>query len=167
LNRPEIAGAIHAQLQALGGDAAIELRAWVVTPEHLHLFFTLTGRLTVGPIVGRLKAKTRASLLVQALRWQGNFYEHRLRPGERVEDVLRYLFLNPYRAKLVSLTETYPHGGIGATDAEWLRATLDDQHPFPEWPGSVSPVAGALEGARKRADLRPGRCSTGWRGSWR
>jgi REP element-mobilizing transposase RayT len=135
LNRPEIAGAIHAQLQALGGDASIELRAWVVMPEHLHLFFTLTGRLTVGQIVGRLKAKTRASLLVQALRWQGNFYEHRLRPDDRVEDVLRYLFLNPYRAKLVSLTDTYPHCGISATDAEWFRPTLDDNHPFPEWLG--------------------------------
>lgn len=133
LNQPAVADAIREQLQAFVTDGSLELRAWVVMPDHLHLFFRVTGRLEVGQIVGRLKAKTRPTLSATALGWQGNFYEHRLRADDKVEDVLRYLFLNPYRAKLLRPTETYPHFGLGAADAAWFLPTLDADRPYPEW----------------------------------
>lgn len=133
LNRPETAAAIKEQICALEGDAAFVLQAAVIMPDHLHLLGIVTGQLSVGQIVGRLKAKTRAGLLAAGLRWQGNFFEHRMRPEDPLEDVLRYLFLNPYRAHLLSPTETYPWFWLGPTEAAWFRPTLDDDRPFPEW----------------------------------
>jgi hypothetical protein len=56
-----------------------------------------------------------------------------LRPDDRCEDVLRYVFLNPYRAKLVSSTATYPHFWLGDAEARWFRPSLNDDRPFPKW----------------------------------
>lgn len=133
LNRAEIAGAIREQIDALERDTALVLQAAVIMPDHLHLLGIVTGQLTVGQLVGRIKAKTRASLLDAEMHWQGNFYEHRLRPDDPIEDVLRYLFLNPYGAELLAPNETYPWFWLGQKEAAWFRPTLDHQRPLPAW----------------------------------
>jgi hypothetical protein len=114
-------------------DGVFLPRGWVIMPDHLHLFFALTERLSLGQIIGRLKAKTRSTLVGANLSWQGNYYEHRLRPNDAVEEVLRYLFLNPYRAGLVKPSEQYPHFWLSASDSEWFTPTLNNDRPFPEW----------------------------------
>ena len=113
-------------------DRALCARAWVIMPDHLHLFFELE-QLAIGQVVGRLKVRTRAALRADALAWQGNFYEHRLREGENAEDVLRYLWLNPYRAQLVPPNATYAHFWMCAKDRAWFVPSLDDARPLPEW----------------------------------
>ena len=95
LNFSSVASAIKTELDAIESDGVIVLRTAVLMPDHLHLFFRLTGSLSLGQIIGRLKTKTRSSLLASNLRWQGNNYEHRLRPDEYVEDVGRYIFHKP------------------------------------------------------------------------
>ena len=102
-------------------------------PDHMHLFLNTSGRLSLGQILGRLKAKTRLWLLDENLCWQGNYYEHRLGPEDRAEDVLRYIFLNPYRSKLLGQGDTYPHFWQCSDDAEWFQPALDDHRPLPDW----------------------------------
>jgi putative transposase len=133
LNSSESADAITRELHSMETDGAVTLRGWVIMPDHLHLFLRATGTLTLGQVIGRLKAKTRPALEHRGLRWQGNYYEHRLRPEDFAEDVLRYLYLNPYRAQLVAATEMYPHFWLSAEDAAWFRPLIDDERPFPEW----------------------------------
>ncbi len=133
LNRPDTAATIKEQICALESDAVFTLQAAVIMPDHLHRLGLVTGQLTVGQMVGRLKAKTRPALLTVGLRWQGNFFEHRLRPDDPREDVLRYLFLNPYRARLLPPTEAYPWFWLGPTEAAWFQPALDDDRPFPVW----------------------------------
>jgi REP element-mobilizing transposase RayT len=127
------AAAIRNELELIANDGTIVSRAWVIMPDHLHLFFALTGRLAIGQVAGRIKAKTRLALAASGLQWQGNYYEHRLRPGDAAEDVLRYLFLNPYRAALLPPTKAYPLFWMSEKDAEWFHPTLEDGRPFPEW----------------------------------
>ena len=133
LNQPAAAAAIKEQIRALEDDGAFTLQAAVIMPDHLHLLGIVTGRLSVGQIVGRLKTKTRPALLAVGLHWQGNFFEHRLRPDDRSEDVLRYLFLNPYRARVLPPTGIYPWFWLGPVESAWFRPTLDDDRPFPAW----------------------------------
>ena len=102
-------------------------------PDHLHLLVSLTGELPLGRIVARLKSKTRRSLAANNVRWQGNYYEHRLREGDALETVLRYCFLNPYRAGLIKPDQIYPHFWMHDEEARWFRPTLDEGHPFPGW----------------------------------
>ena len=133
LTSPLVAHEIWDQLTAMENAAVLIVRAGVVMPDHLHLVLTLGESLELGQAVGRLKAKTRRSLLATGLGWQGNFHEHRLRPGDALEDVLRYVYLNPYRARLVPASETYPWFWLGLAEADWFRPTLDDGRPYPEW----------------------------------
>ena len=132
LQAGELPKAIARELDSMLADKVAELRAWVLMPDHLHLFVVATGRLTLGQIVGRLKAKTRSALLERGLCWQGNYFEHRLRPDDPVEDVLRYIYLNPHRG-LVMPGGTYAHFWLCPADTEWFNPTLNDNRPFPEW----------------------------------
>jgi len=102
-------------------------------PEHLHLFIKLHGSLDISRCVARLKSKTNPLLHSHDLRWQGNFYEHRLRSDDPVESVIRYLHLNPYRGNLVATSEVWPWFWLGQEEAGWFIPLLDDRKPFPEW----------------------------------
>lgn len=124
LNDSAPASAIARELHFMATDGGVVPRAWVIMPDHMHLFIIATGDLTLGQVIGRLKTKTRGALAARGLAWQGNYYEHRLRPDDVAEDVLRYLYLNPYRAGLVSAAETYAHFRLGEAERPWFYPTL-------------------------------------------
>lgn len=129
LSSPRIAAALRSEIDALDADASWYLHGAVIMPDHLHFLATLGSRLTLGQAIGRLKAKTRALLATTKLRWQGNYFDHRLRPDDSIESVLRYMFLNPYRGQLLPPTERYPWFWLGAEESEWFHATPADQLP--------------------------------------
>lgn len=93
--------------------------AFTVMPDHVHWLFQLGARLSLGRVIGRFKAETRASLAGAGLRWQRDYFERRLRPDESSEDFGRYIFLNPYRADLLRLESTWP--GWSCPDVERME----------------------------------------------
>ena len=132
---PGIAPALLAETHRLTADGAWALRCLTVMPDHAHLFFTLGARLTLSQAMARLKTKTQALLRPQGAGWQENFYDHRLRPEDSAESVIRYLWLNPPRAGLVAEGDTWPYFYCRDEDWEWLRDLTDNGQPFPEWLG--------------------------------
>lgn len=98
---------VRAALHTLHSLGDAEVLAASLMPDHLHVLFTLGARLSVGQVMAKLKAfsrdKGRASW-----RWQQDGFEHRLRPGEAIEDYGFYIFMNPYRARLLPMTGTWP-----------------------------------------------------------
>jgi REP element-mobilizing transposase RayT len=133
LNVVALAPTLRAEIMAVERDGHCRVMGAVIMPNHMHLLVELSGTLPLSRIVARVKSKTRAALNRHQLRWQGNFYEHRLRGADSVEDVLRYLLLNPYLAGLVALAETYPWFWLHPDEAVWFRAGLDNDRPYPEW----------------------------------
>jgi len=133
LTAPAIARALRDECQAIERDAHWRQRAAVIMPDHLHVLVCLTGRLEISRCVARLKTKTKLVLNAARLVWQTNFYEHRLRAGDPVEAVVRYIFLNPDHAALVPPGETYPHFWLGESESAWFTPTTDIGRPFPEW----------------------------------
>ncbi len=133
LNEDPIATAIVSELLSMEADGAVAPRAWVIMPDHLHCLMQTTSRLSLSQVIGRIKSKTRRALEARNSMWQGNYYEHRLRPDDPIAEVLRYIFLNPYRAGLIPQTATYPHYWIRTEERDWFSATIDDNRPFPEW----------------------------------
>lgn len=97
LQSPAVVANIKTEVSLLERDGALSFQAGAIMPDHVHLLIVVQGKLTLGRIVGRLKSKSRATLMNHQLTWQGNFFEHRLRSSDRIEDVVRYLFLNPFR----------------------------------------------------------------------
>jgi REP element-mobilizing transposase RayT len=76
--------------------------AFTAMPDHIHWLLELGPRLSLGRVLARFKAQTRTALFTSGLSWQRDFFEHRLRSEESVEDYAFYVFLNPHRANLIS-----------------------------------------------------------------
>jgi len=73
-----------------------------VMPDHFHLLCVWTGNhSSVSKTLGKAKTLIRRNLGWKNLLWQDNFFEHRLRPEECVERYALYLFLNPFRSRLI------------------------------------------------------------------
>jgi putative transposase len=117
----------------LHAEALWRLRCLTVMPDHAHLFFTLGSRLTLSQLFGRLKHDTRTDIRAHHVDWQDNFYDHRLRPNDSREATIRYIWLNPYRAGLVSARETWPYFYCCEEDWEWFGGLTDKGLPNPAW----------------------------------
>ncbi|WP_044891929.1 hypothetical protein [Opitutus terrae] len=78
---------------------------------------------------GRLSPALRS----HQLRWQDGYYEHRLRPNEDRLPVFLYIFLNPYRAKLVGANERYSAYFCRDEDWVWFEPLTNSSVPFPAW----------------------------------
>jgi REP element-mobilizing transposase RayT len=128
-----LATALRGEVSAIEADGHWVLRAGVFMPNHLHLLVRVVGRLPIARCVARFKTKTRSALLAHELGWQPNFYEHRLRPDDRVEDVVGYIFLNPYHGGVVSPGAAYPWFWLGVEEDVWFSPGTDHGRPFPEW----------------------------------
>ena len=115
----DVAEAFVAEAGKLTIEAVWTLRCLTVMPDHVHLFFTLGAKLTLSQVVARLKTKSQKFLHSQGCDWQINFYDRMIRKEDSVEDVIRYIYLNPFRAGLISLHETWPN--FYCCEEDWSR----------------------------------------------
>lgn len=129
----DVAKAILAELNAIERDQHWVQRAGVLMPDHLHLLVRLNGGLALSRCVARLKSRTRSALSAKGWVWQPNYYEHRLRPGEPVSAVIRYLYLNPYRAGLLRTDEAYPWYWLGRDETTWFEGDASQVERELEW----------------------------------
>lgn len=103
----------------------IEFQCSTVMPDHIHVLFTLGTRLSLSQVVRKYKQLTKSALHKNRLEWQSNYYDHRLRFEDSAESFARYMFLNPYRKKLLSINETW---------AWWTRS----RNYLPEFYAAIS-----------------------------
>ncbi|HUR58912.1 MAG TPA: hypothetical protein VM029_14460 [Opitutaceae bacterium] len=129
LTPDDLATDVNGEIVALERDGHWRLSCAVIMPDHIHVL----ARLTESTTLDRIGARTREVLGATDIRWQGNFYEHRLRPDDPTEPVLRYLHLNPYRANLLAVHEHWRWFWLGEEERHWFEPMLDDGRPFPEW----------------------------------
>lgn len=133
LTSPVVAPALRAEIEHIESDGYWTIRGAVIMPDHLHLLATLHDKLPLSRVIARFKSKSRPTLAAAGLKWQGNYYEHRLREAESIAGVLLYIFLNPYRAGLLPASNTYPWFWLGLREANWFNPRLDDGKPFADW----------------------------------
>jgi Transposase and inactivated derivatives len=133
LQNSEVTNVIKEEIRSLEGDGTLRFHAGVIMPDHLHLLIVAYEKLTLGQIVGRMKFKSRTVLSNHQLEWQGNFFEHRLRSSDRIEDVVRYMYLNPHRSEMAEVSRDDSLFWMSAEVEEWFRPLLDQGRPFPEW----------------------------------
>ena len=129
-----------AGLRAMDADHTWQLRSAIVLPDHLHVLAILGERLTLGQSVGRLKAKTKASLratsatsIASPIASKRDFYDYCVRPDENRLALVPYIFLNPYRASLCATGDRWPCYHCRESDWSWFKDQLDAERPVPEW----------------------------------
>lgn len=88
--------------------------AYCLMPDHLH--FLAEGLDPASDLLHLLKSfKIKSSRKYTARTglplWQRGFYDHVLRPGEQLESVAWYIWLNPVRKRMVSIASDYPFSG--------------------------------------------------------
>ncbi|GAB5561413.1 MAG: hypothetical protein SynsKO_30600 [Synoicihabitans sp.] len=109
-----------------------ELLTGVVMPDHVHLIVSLDGALTIGQWVARFKSQSMRATGFSG-KWQRDFWEHRIRPRESIEDYGLYVFLNPYRAELIGSEKAWPGWWSAESDCFRFQQHLHNGVPPKEW----------------------------------
>ena len=133
LGQHPCADSVIAVLRAWHDEHDGAILAATVMPDHVHVLFELGQKLTAGRCVGRWKSDVRRAISFSH-DWLRDFYEHRLLPDEPAEDHSLYIFLNPYRARLVSAGKPWPWWWAPAPRRFRFSEMLDvDGGPPREW----------------------------------
>ena len=109
------------------------LRCVAIMPDHIHLLFQLGDKLPLGKAIARLKSKTHAPLQKRNLRWQKGYFEYTMRSQEDRLPLFLYIYLNPYKAALISAGDIWPWFECGQEDKAWFSGFLHEGLPEPEW----------------------------------
>lgn len=139
--QPVVARRALAALRTLEADHNIGLLAATLMPDHAHLLFTLGPTFTLGQTMAKFKnlARNRGR---EPWRWLDDGFEHRLRPDELAEDYAFYIFMNPYRARLVAMAGVWPWWLCpNAAHFRFLTHLHPDGTPPHEWLDQVEATA--------------------------
>ncbi|MEI6970801.1 MAG: transposase [bacterium] len=94
------------------------LHAFVVMPDHWHCLLSLAGEKTLGKtveVIGR-RARYLARQRAETIGWVSGFHDRKIRAGESVTDIVRYIENNPVRKTLVG------------NASEWLWSSANPQY---------------------------------------
>ena len=117
---PEIGRAILDSIRLRNEKKIWHCELAVLMPDHIHLILNFPDESSMVGVVRNWK-----SWLAKAhgIRWQKNFFDHRLRNVQEVGEKAEYVWLNPVRAGLVARTKDWPYVWL----AEGLLPTLGER----------------------------------------
>lgn len=102
-------------------------------PDHVHSLFRLGASLTLSQVAGKLKQLSRKKSGVSPISWQGGYHDHKLRSDDELHPILHYIYMNPYRAKLIPRDQIWPYTHIHPEQWAWFKKLLNKDCPYPEW----------------------------------
>ncbi len=82
------------------------LELMLLMPDHLHALIAIDGEVSLSKVIGNFK---RATSRFADVRWQRNFFDHRLRNDESSDEKEVYIRQNPVRARLIEREEDWPY----------------------------------------------------------
>ena len=74
--------------------------------DHLHMLATFGPDASMEKVIRNWKRHTARNI---GIRWQRDFFDHRLRSDESFEEKAAYILHNPVRARLVTRFEDWPY----------------------------------------------------------
>jgi putative transposase len=123
-------------------DGDVVFHCGTVMPDHIHFLFTLGDRLLLSQVIAKFKCITKKAILANDVAWQDNFFDHRVRVDVGLEQLARYIYLNPYRQGLIGLDEVWPWWVIHRDyRPEFFSLLRRGQYPQPEWIGALRSVS--------------------------
>ena len=115
--KPDVAARAAARtLHRLHVEKHINLHAWVLMRDHMHLLIELDDSKTLSAGMARINSCV-AKAVNQALGrhgpiWQGAYFDRGLRKVEDIAVAIRYLLNNPIRAGIADNIEQYSYWNI-------------------------------------------------------
>ena len=103
----------HALLKAWNKADAWLVGAYVIMPDHLHLFCSpKEDTIAIEQWITFWKREVRRDLGIAAVRFQSGSFHHRLRGDESYSEKWEYVRVNPVRAGLVEQASEWPYQGV-------------------------------------------------------
>ncbi|MCX6874254.1 MAG: hypothetical protein NTW21_10670 [Verrucomicrobia bacterium] len=84
----------------------MRVRLVLAMPDHLHGLFSFCGKKPMAKVMADFKSWVAKS---SGVKWQRDFFEHRLRGVESAAEKANYIRNNPVRAGLVLRSEDWPY----------------------------------------------------------
>ena len=140
LTSPVQAERLTATWRGMEDSGDLKLLAATLMPDHVHALFVLGDRLPFSQVMAKYKTLATDHGRT-SWRWQQNGFEHRLRETEDSADYGFYLFMNPYRAKLIQLSEQWLWWLCPEPSRFAFLEHLSDGCPPTEWLERVEQVA--------------------------
>ncbi len=125
--------ALSSTLEKLEHEKILEPTAYTLMPDHVHLLIRLGSKLDLGKTISRMKFEFRKKSAPAPIHWQSSFHDHKLRTDAELHPILHYIYLNPYRAKLITTDQPYPYTHIAPSHWTWFQPLLKQNCPYPEW----------------------------------
>jgi putative transposase len=82
------------------------LALMLLMPDHLHALISIDGRKSLGETVRNYK---RITTKLAQIRWQRNFFDHRIRHDESLREKFTYICQNPVRGGLIDCEDAWPY----------------------------------------------------------
>ena len=100
-------------LQQMVRDNTINLIAFTIMPDHLHMIFQLGDKLTLSRVVrcfkGNCVSRLRTVLPQTKKIWQKGYYDRCIRDERELKTQARYVIANPLRKGLCNQIGDYPY----------------------------------------------------------
>jgi len=119
--RPLVGQAVFHAVQSYNQRQLWYCRLALLMPDHIHLLTCFPPDKILSRVIGYWKRSLTRS---HAISWQRNFFEHRLRNEENVQQKADYILQNPARAGLATQNQDWPYIWMpsGETSADGTSA---------------------------------------------
>ena len=122
LGEPSTAESVQSLLLECAANCGFRLHAFCVMPDHIHILAEgVHDRCNLREFVRLFKQRTAFAFrkLRGVALWEMSYYDHILRPSDRIEDVACYIWWNPVRKKFCTHPCEFPYSGSQTID--WIR----------------------------------------------
>jgi REP element-mobilizing transposase RayT len=106
LCHPKIAKGIFKTAQIYDERRSWYLHLLLLMPDHVHALISLDGASSLSVTIASVK---RATAKFTDVKWQRNFFDHRLRHDESFMEKANYIRGNPVRAGLTVMAADWPY----------------------------------------------------------
>lgn len=96
-------------LQENYSKGRLNLHAWVIMPDHIHLLSTPSPDVSLEKAMQFVKGNFSFRLKSKFAVWQPSFTWHRIDDPQDFKSHCEYIHQNPVRARLCSKAEDYPY----------------------------------------------------------
>jgi REP element-mobilizing transposase RayT len=126
---PTVAPQLLAAARAYQAREIWYARLFLLMPDHWHALLAFPPERTMRTVVTQWKSYTAKTLGAAGVRWQRDFFDHRLRGDESLDAKASYIRASPVRAGLVARAEEWPWVyAVEDADAGPARSRLECGH---------------------------------------
>ena len=117
MKKRAVRDALQEILQEVATSCQVEIAAYSILPNHLHLICSAgdEGLVTFLRVFKSKAARKIRKLRNPAFEWQKSFFDHRIRHDKSLDEKARYILENPVRLGLCNKAEEYPWNGSTLT----------------------------------------------------